>query len=140
MKRYILFLMIIPFSMMSCYTNHEIICYDYHEHLECNGCEIFSDNLERLFTDDSVYVYSIKSKVVYKTLISIKNELIEINDTITDRYREKDGDYYKFAFIVSKKDTLYTNFLFNHWRYKDIHSYNVNNFGIKIKRELEKLE
>ena len=138
MKRYILFLMIIPFSMMSCYTNHEIICYDYHEYSEWDGGEIFSDNLERIFTDDSVYVYPIKSKVIYKTLISIRNELIEINDTITDSYREKDGDYYKFAFIVSKKDTLYTNFLFNHWRYKDMHSYNVTDFGRKIKKELEK--
>lgn len=109
MKR--IFLLLVIQTILSC-NNQKVVIYN-HDNTQNDDGEIFGSNLRPFFAHDSpnINMTTIKSNGFSKKLLSIK-EKIQIKNNIV----EPDDSYYEYAF-VNKRDTLYSDYRLEFWRY-----------------------
>ncbi|SIT25982.1 hypothetical protein SAMN05421786_1173 [Chryseobacterium ureilyticum] len=106
-----IFLLLVTMIVLSC-TSKEVLIYK-HDNTKNDDGEIFGSNLKPFFNKNpNIYTVSINSKKISKKLLLIKEEIETVNNNVNP-----DDRYYEYAFIVNKKDTLYTDYRLEFWRY-----------------------
>ncbi|WP_300686454.1 hypothetical protein [Chryseobacterium sp.] len=106
-----IFLLLVTMIVLSC-TSKEVLIYK-HDNTKNDDGEIFGSNLKSFFNKNpNIYTVSINSKEISKKLLLIKEEIETVNNNVNP-----DDSYYEYAFIINKKDTLYTDYRLEFWRY-----------------------
>ena len=123
MKKLIIIYLLFLFSsqLSSCQTT-KVFYYDILGSGVCGG-EIRAYALFRFFepSEDDIKVFHIKSNKLSSQLKKIKNQITKkgfvVGETDSSIW---DDRWYNYAFITANNDTLYSLYLFNRWRYKNM--------------------
>ena len=129
-KSKIVFFSLLALSLFSC----KMTKIYYHNTQQIDDGEIWGSNLK------SFFIQKDEVKITKSSSIELSNELLKIKNEIQSNGKliDVDDDFYDYAFVLSKKDTLYSKGLI-HWRY-DEKTLRIESSMIKKLVEIEALQ
>lgn len=97
-------------AIFSC-NRYTTVAY-YNDNTQVDDGEIFGDHLASFFKPDNyIYIKRVDSKTLHIELGKIADSLrVVLQD------EELDDSYYGYAFITSKKDTLFSDYSLSYWK------------------------
>lgn len=100
----------------------------FHDTNDYDDGEIWGGQLSLFFKkNEDIKISQINNKKLSSELNRIRNVLISNNEFI-----EIDDGFYEYAFVLNKKDTLFTNGAFKEWRYRNLKSTVDNSINLYL--------